>query len=172
MAGTLKGEERRFCIGTNIFDYLNLCTLNLEGGMSISRHLSIHLSGKYNPFSWSGPSGTFQERQLSASVDARFWPWYIYSGWYYGGGLRFRQYNIGGITSKNCEEGNAFGAALKGGYALMINRWMNIEFGLGAWCGVTSYRSFEKPLCGKLTGSGTKFFILPDSISISVIFTL
>lgn len=166
------GMERKISIGTNILDYLNLCTLNFDGGLGINRHLSIHLCGKYNPFSWESRSGRFQQRELSAAIDVRVWPWYIYSGWYYGGGVRYQQYNRGGIISPKTEEGDAFGASLKGGYALMINRWMNLEFGVGIWCGMRHYRIFEKPACGKQTSSGRKFFILPDNINISVVITL
>lgn len=169
---SLQGVERKISISTNIFDYLNLCTLNFDGGIGINRHLSIHLRGKYNPFSWEGSSGRFHQKQLSAAIDARVWPWYIYSGWYYGGGIRFQQYNRGGIISPQTEEGNAFGASLKGGYALMINKWINLEFGLGVWCGATNYRRFSNPACGRYSGGGTKFFILPDEINISVVITL
>lgn len=161
----------RVSIGTNTIGYLAFATPNLDLGVSLHRHWSIHLQGKYNPFWWDVAGAQFQHRQLTASLGARYWPWYVFSGWNYGASFQYSLYNRGGILSPSTEEGEGYGLSLSGGYALMINRWMNLEFGLGIWGGVTRYKEYNSPRCGKLVGQGTKFFILPDDISVSVVFT-
>lgn len=164
-------SHSKVSIGTNAVSWLNLGTANLDLGVSLHRHWSIHLQGKYNPFWWDVAGAQFQHRQLTASLGARYWPWYVFSGWNYGASFQYSLYNRGGILSPATEEGEGYGLSLSGGYALMINRWMNLEFGLGIWGGVTRYKEYNSPRCGKLVGQGTKFFILPDDISVSVVFT-
>jgi hypothetical protein len=165
-------EEFKLSVGTNTMEYLNLLTPNLDIGVGFDRHWSMHLQGKYNPFFWQAGGETFQNRQLTASAGFRYWPWFLHSGWYIGSSLQYSQYNRGGILSPLTEEGDAYGIALRGGYSLMINKWMNIEFGAGIWGGKTRFKTYQSPRCGKLLESSEKLFILPDGINISLVFTL
>lgn len=170
---TTKGQisHSKVSIGTNGISWVNLGTANLDLGLSIHRHWSIHLSGKYNPYWWDVAGHQFQNRQLTGSLGVRYWPWYVFSGWHYGASIQYSQYNRGGIISPATEEGDAYGLSLYGGYALMINKWLNLEFGLGVWGGLTDYKGYNSPRCGKLVSEGRKFFIMPDDINISVVFT-
>ena len=84
----------RVSIGTNTIGYLAFATPNLDLGVSLHRHWSIHLQGKYNPFWWDVAGAQFQHRQLTASLGARYWPWYVFSGWNYGASFQYSLYNI------------------------------------------------------------------------------
>lgn len=150
--------------------YLSLITPNIEVGVSLARHWSLQMGGKYNPFYWDVAGRSFQLNQMSASVGATYWPWFVFSGWHYGASLQYSQYNRGGIISLQTEEGNAYGLSIYGGYSLLLNKWMNLEFGLGVWGGITEYKTYNAPRCGKLIGEGQKFFIMPDDINISIVF--
>lgn len=167
------GETRanKVAIGTNGIGWLNLGTANMDIGVSVHRYWSVHLSGKYNPYYWNISGHSFQNKQITASAGVRYWPWYVFSGWHYEAALQYSQYNRGGILSPKTEEGDAYGLSLYGGYALMLNKWLNLEFGLGAWAGLTHYKTYASPRCGKLIEKGNKFFILPNDINVSVTFT-
>lgn len=161
---------KKISIGSNMLGYLSLITPNIEVGVSLARHWSLQMGGKYNPFYWDVAGRSFQLNQMTASVGATYWPWFVFSGWHYGASLQYSQYNRGGIISSQTEEGNAYGLSLYGGYSLLLNKWMNLEFGLGVWGGITEYKTYDAPRCGKLIGEGQKFFIMPDDINISIVF--
>lgn len=42
-------QAQSFSVSTNIADWANFGTVNLEAGMSVSRHFSIVAGGHYNP---------------------------------------------------------------------------------------------------------------------------
>ena len=166
-----QGGERPISIGTNLLGYLYLGTINIDVGIGIDRHWSTHIRGNYNPFQWEVASGVFQDKKLSVSAEGRYWPWHTLSGWFFGGGIQYQRYNRGGIFSPAASEGDAGGFTLSGGYALMLSRRVNLEFGAGVWGGYTKYREYQVPRCGKLIGQGYKFFILPNDLRISAVFT-
>lgn len=168
----LTGKNHHLSIGTNTVGYLHLFTPNLNIGMSINRHWSLHLEGRYNPFLWDIGSRSFQEKQLTAALNTRYWNWYAYSGWFYEFGFQYSIYNRGGLLSPRTEEGQAMGLDFQVGYSLMLNKWTNLELGLGGWGGFKRNRKYDSPRCGKLTESGSKLFILPNTINVSLVFIL
>ena len=94
----------------------------------------------------------------------------MYSGWWVGAKAQYQEYNRGGIITKTAEEGDAFGAALAGGYSLMLREHWNLDFGLGVWGGWTKYRKFAYPENGKITEEGHKWFFLPNEVILSLVF--
>ena len=91
------------------------------------------------------------------------------SGWWAGLSAQYEEYSCGGIVSRSTEEGDAYGAVLAGGYSLMLHRNLNLEFGAAFWTGRTDYTTYACPKCGRITGSGTKWFILPSSVMASLV---
>ena len=125
---------------------------------------------RYNPFTFNedDPQEQFQMRQQSYAVGARLWPWHTMSGWWFAGKLRYQEYNHGGILSPESEEGDRFGAGLYAGYTYMLTSHLNLEFGTGFWSGVSLYRTYSCPKCGKTIDHGRKYFLLPDDLMISL----
>ena len=156
-------------LSTNLVDYALLGTLNAEASFSVSQHWSLTAGVKYNPFTFhKGDSRRqFQLRQQSYSLGARFWPWHSFSGWWLAARLRYQEYNYGGILSREAEEGDRVGAGLSAGYTYMISKHFNMEFGLGAWSGISWYRRYSCPSCGLTVDDGRKWFLLPDDVIIS-----
>ena len=168
---TLRGAENHISIGTNTLGYLNFLTPNITIGMSLSRHWSIHLEGRYNAFDWNISSHPFQNKQLTGSLNARYWSWYVYSGWFYSIGIQYSRYNHGGIIAPLTEEGDAIGIGFQAGYSLMLTKRINMEFGLGGWGGWKKYKTYSAPRCGKLTADSDKLFFMPNNINISIVYT-
>ena len=174
---------QRFAVSTNLVEWANLGTVNAEAGMAVAQHFSLHAGVRYNNWTFrkgdpearfSDPEGDlerqFQNRKQAYSVGFRYWPWYIYSGWWAYARGQYMEYNRGGLIRHSAEEGDAYGLGLGFGYTRMLHRNWNIEFGAGAWGGVTNYTSYRCTNCGSVTAQGTKPFVLPDDVFISIIY--
>lgn len=171
-----KGAEpdyaRKFSISTNVLGYAELGTINAEMSYALSRRWSLTAGARYNPFTYhkGNPSRQFQLRQQSYSLGARLWPWHIWSGWWFAAKVRYQEYNIGGIISRETSEGDRVGMGLYSGYTLMLSKHFNMEFGLGMWGGLDVYRKYTCPSCGLTVDEGKKGFVLPDDIMVSVVY--
>lgn len=161
----------RWCGGTNAVDLAFLGTLNGELQFAASQHFSILTQVRYNNWTYNGGrEDQFESRQRSFAAGLRIWPWYTYSGWWIEAKAQYEEYNRGGIGTLRTEEGDAVGGALAAGYSFQINKWFNIDFGLGGWLGNTRYRTYACPQCGKILDEGNKFFILPNEVIIAAMF--
>lgn len=167
-------SAQRFAIGTNFVDWASLGTINAEGAVAVSKHITIHIGAELNPWTWGAgnQSTQFQARQNSYWAGARWWPWHVYSGWWAGLDGRYSVYNIGGLFKKpETEEGDAYGVGIYGGYSIMLNAYWNLDLGIGGWGGWTNYKRYSCPLCGVRTDEGTKGFFIPDArIALQFIF--
>lgn len=164
-------ETPRWSISTNAFEWANLATVNASGQFSIARHFTLEASTRWNPWSYSNNNGDrFQSRQRTFAFGTRWWPWYAYSGWWAGLKGQYQEYNRGGLRSQETEEGDAAGLVVGGGFSFQINRWLNLDLGVGFWGGYTKYTTYACPVCGKTLDKGSKPFILPDEMMISAMF--
>ena len=159
-------------VSTNLMDYACLGTINIEGSGAAGRHISINASARVNPWTYhkGDPAKQMQNRHQTYAAGIRYWPWHIYSGWWIGTAAQYQEYNRGGILSRETEEGDAFGLSLSAGYTLMVHRFVNLEFGAGLWGGQTAYTTFACPSCGRITGSGRKWFLRPNDLTVAVAF--
>ena len=170
LVASLSSSAQKLSLSTNLLDYACLGTMNADISYSVSRRWSVMAAIRYNPFTFNegDPEEQFQMRQQSYAVGARLWPWHTMSGWWFAGKLRYQEYNYGGILSPESEEGDRFGAGLYAGYTYMLTSHLNLEFGTGLWSGMSHYRTYSCPKCGRTIDKGTKYFLLPDDLMISV----
>lgn len=160
---------QKVAISTNLADYANLCTINIDVSLGLDRHWSINAGADYNPFTYrEGTSRQFQHRCLSLSVGGRYWPWHINSGWFAGGKAQYSIYNYGGLTSRITEEGRSYTVGIYAGYAIMLATNFNLEIGLGILGGFKMYTKYGCPACGKVLSKGGKMFIYPDNLLIQL----
>ena len=179
-------KAQTWAVALNLGDAIELGTIGIEGSAAVAQHWSIHAGAKVNPWTfakhdtWNGlfsepDPDQKQDRKQSYAIGARWWPWNVYSGWWVGCKAQYQEYNRGGFgfpiaSGLKTEEGDAFGAALSGGYSLMLKEHFNLDFGLGVWGGWTKYRQFEYPENGKLIAEGNKWFFLPNEVIISLVY--
>ena len=172
---------QNWAVAVNAADAIDLGTIGVEGSVAVGQHWSIHAGAKVNPWTfnkhntWNGlfsepDPDQFQNRKQAYSLGVRWWPWNAYSGWWVCGKAQYQEYNRGGILSKTAEEGDAFGAALSGGYSLMLKEHWNLDFGLGVWGGWTKYRKFAYPENGRITAEGHKWFFWPNEVILSIVY--
>ena len=166
---SLPGRAQSVAIGTNVVDYLNLGTINLEGSVAVSRNWTLEAEWDYNPWTYNeGKADQFQNRSVSGSLGTRWWPWHVYAGWWLKGGLQYQVYNHGGLLSETSEEGESYGGGLAMGYALLLGEKINLDFGFGIWGGKRKYVTYRCTNCGRMEDQGEKWFLLPDDITISL----
>ena len=174
IVSSTSAHGQKWCLSTNIIDYANFAALNAEAGYSLSQHWSLFLNGKWNPFVFNakeGPGKQFQNKSLNLAFGAKFWPFFVYSGFFYGFKFQWQQYNRGGIISPDTYQGDAIGGGISFGYALLLTKNINIEFGVGLWSGWTEYTHHAYPKCGKTIGKGEKWFVYPNDILINICYT-
>lgn len=165
-------HARRFSLSTNLLDYAQLGTLNLDASYAASRHWSLITGVRYNPFTFrKGDSESqFQYRQQSYSLGARWWLWHTWSGWWFAGKTRYQEYNAGGLSERTTEEGDRVGAGLYVGYTHMLSPHFNMEFGLGFWGGMSWYSRYSCPTCGVTLEAGQEYFVRPDDFMVSIVY--
>lgn len=165
-------NAQKFSLSVNLLECARLGTVNLDASYAVGRHWSLTAGARYNPFTFNegDPDRQFQSRQQSYALGARLWPWHIMSGWWFAGKGRWQEYNVGGILSSKTREGDRFGGGLYAGYAHMLSPHLNLEFGLGLWAGVDIYKVYSCPSCGLTLESGSKAFVLPDDIMLSIVY--
>lgn len=161
-------SAQNFALATNVLDYVNLGTLNLEASYGIARQWTLNAGVKYNPFTYEKSGTGFADRQRSLDAGARFWPWHIYSGWWLSGKLKWQEYSKGGFSSRQFTEGDRLGGALAAGYTFMLNTHLNLDIGCGLWGGFDKYTAYECQKCGRVLDGGEKLFVLPNDILLTI----
>lgn len=168
-----RAGAQEFSVSTNALGYLNLGTINMEAAMGVSRHWSVNLDLRYNPFTYPGREGVadqMQSRQRTVALGGRFWPWHIHSGWWLAGKAQYQEFNVGGLTEAETREGDRVGGGLTGGYTYMLSPHFNIEAGAGFWAGHEIYTVYACPECGRKVDSGEKNFILANDLILGLVY--
>lgn len=170
--GARPAFAQRVAISTNAGDWLFYGTINAEASVAVSQHFSINASGRYNPWTYAkgDRDNQSQQRQRSADLGMRYWPWHVYSGWFVGAKAQWQEFNRTGFNSRHTSEGTGYGAAISGGYSLLLTPHINMEFGLGVWGGYQKYTLYACPTCGRIIDQGSKWFFLPNEIIASVVY--
>lgn len=170
MAFTATASAQRWSVSTNLVDYASLGTLNIEGSAGVGRRITVNTSARVNPWTYhkGDPGRQMQNRHQTYAVGVRYWPWHIHSGWWIGGMAQYQEYNRGGIVSRKTEEGDAFGLSASGGYSLMIHDRINLDFGLSVWGGQKTFIEYACPSCGRITGKGSRWFVAPNEVRVSI----
>ena len=164
---------QKVAVGTNVVDWVNLGTANIEAGLSIGQHFSAFVGGRYNPWSFDNTRQNVPMRNnvKNAYIGMRYWPWYIYSGWWVALKGQYEQFMEGGFWRPIMEEGTAIGAGLSGGYTIMLHKNLNMEFGIGLWGGrYTDYSKYQCTDCLDLITAGPRNFLQFDDLVIAFVY--
>ena len=180
-------DERtsRIAMSTNAVDWAWYVTPNIEIQYAVHRRWTLDATAKYNNWTYFDKDAYRRNRQCRQeySLGFRFWPWYTYSGWWFGMNAQYQDYSrrqVRNIYRK--EEGDAFGLSAGAGYSVHIKPWLNIDFGIGFWGGKKYYKVYESadwacPECGKRVdrvdgneAPSRGWFILPNYALASLMF--
>ena len=166
-------KAQRVAISTNVVDWANVATVNLEAGLSVHQHFSLLAGAKYNPWKFRtlNLGIPLYNNQTTAYAGFRYWPWYVFSGWWLGVQAQYTDYSETGLWRHALDTGKAIGGGLSFGYTLMLHKNLNLEFGAGMWAG----RRYEHmlyccPDCMRVRGSDPGNFVAINDISISFMY--
>ncbi len=167
-----KIDAQKVSLSTNLVDWANFGTANIEAGISVSQHFSITAGGHYNPWEFQTPKGfRMHNQQITGYAGARYWPWYVFSGWWVGAKVQYSDFSRTGIWRPALEEGVSVGGCLSFGYTIMLHKKLNLEFGAGIWGGRhLKYTLYECPECMRVRETGPRNFIYPDEVSVSIMY--
>lgn len=165
-AGAQESAAGKGSISTNVAGYANLLTLNAEGSVPVSRRWTVNAGLKYNPFAFGKEK--FRNKQQAYYAGMRYWPWHSYSGWWMSGKIQYQEFNAGGLGRAETSEGDRVGLGLGAGFAYMVGKHFNVEFGASLWGGMEWFTTYSCPVCGDRELSGRKIFILPCDVIIAI----
>lgn len=164
-------NKKNVTISTNLFDWANFGAINIEAGYAVSRYLTVHADLKYNPWEFKSKNpdvSSVHNQQKSAAIGLRYWPWYVFSGWWICGKVQYTDYSITGIWRPALDTGKALGAGLSAGYTFMLTRSLNLEVGAGFWGGRMLEHTLYRNPGGAIREQGPKNFIALNDIKLSI----
>jgi hypothetical protein len=164
MLSCMKSYAQNYSVSTNAAQWLMLGTANIQAGYPAARHISIEGGFAYNPFTFGKKPDRKYFRRTEVYAGGRYWPWFVNSGWFMSAYADWAKFAYAGIFTKKAYEGYAYGLKIGGGYALMLDKGINLEMGLGAFAGEARYTEYSCATCGKDLGKKEKFIIAPASI--------
>lgn len=172
MFAALPAIGQHVSVSTNAVQWANFGTVNMNAGVSMARHLSVEAGFRYNPFTFHKSSGLMmRNQQTTAFAGVRWWPWYVFSGWWISGRGQYSKFSDTGIWRYALNEGSRVGAVLSCGYTWMVSRKINIEFGIGGWGGIyLNHNLYHCPSCMESRECSSGAFGTLDDLSVSVMY--
>lgn len=168
-------RAQRFSVGTNLVQWANYVTYNAELGYSLNRHISVVGGARFNDAQKDFPDRHViqQNKQKTAYLGARYWPWYMNSGLWFGAKGQYQEFAQSGLWRSALDQGRAAGVGLSAGFTLMLTKHLNVEFGAGLWGGcLLEYTLYDCPICLNVRDRGSRMFIAPDDVSVSLVIVL
>lgn len=160
-------------INSNVLEWANLGTANVEMNYSVSKHFTLTVGGLYNNWSFNTENTRLlvQNKQQTVNAGIRYWPQMVYSGMWLAVKGQYKQKSTSGIWRPALEVGSALGGALHAGYCIKVYKRLHLDVGAGFWAGrFLRYTLYECPVCLDIRESGSKNFIDIDNITLSLAF--
>ena len=162
---------QRVAVSTNALDYFSLGTINVEGNLSVAQHWSLWAGARINPWTFTIKDVETRNQQKTAWIGARWWSWYVYSGWWAGVKAEFLDFSNTGIWRPALQEGTGVGLGLNVGYTRMLSKHWNLEFSLGAVGGyLYRYGLYSSPVRHYTRSEEPHAFLFPDNPSIAILY--
>lgn len=172
MAVPVIANAQRWAVSTNALQWAGLGTINAEGAYSINQHFSLNAGAAYNPWNVFSPTQlVMKNNQLGGYFGAKYWPWHVYSEWWFGAKLQYKQFEQVGIITSNLIKGDAIGAGVSAGYSFMLGNHFNLDLGAGVWGGkIFNYKEYKGNTTAdsKLVEQGSKGFAFVDNLILSI----
>lgn len=166
-------SAQKLSLGTNLIDWADFGTPNLELNVAVHQHFSIMVGGRYNSWDFHSkdPAMLVRNHQQTAYAGFRYWPWYVNSGWWIATKAQWMNYSNTGIWRPALHEGMGVGAGISAGYTWMLMEHLNLELGAGAWGGyLIKHALYCCPECMEVRQQGPKGFIYPDDLFLSIVY--
>lgn len=158
---------------SNAVSLIDLGTLSLEAGMSVAQHFSLHVGGKYNPwtFKLESPSLLVKDQHKVCYAGVRYWPWYVFSSWWVSMKVEYLDFLQTGVWRPAVESGRGVGVGLGVGYTKMLGEHFNLDVGIGGIGGwLFEYMLNNSQNYTSVRDSGARHFIYPDGLQVGIMY--
>lgn len=167
-------RAQRWSVSTNALQWATLGTINAEGGYSLNQNFSLSAGFAVNPWLVNSPTSIqMRNNQFGGYCGVKYWPWHVYSEWWFGAKIQYKQFEQVGILTSNLVKGDAIGAGLSAGYSFMLGNHFNLDLGVGVWGGkIVNYAKYKgnTTVDSKLLEQGSKGFVFLDNLILSIIY--
>lgn len=177
-------SAQNIAVSTNVVDWADFLTMNVEAGIPLAKHFSVHAQVRVNPWVWGLKEGEasyddivdlekagFLKKKTQVGLSVRYWPWYVFSGIWVRAKGQFCSYDRGGkFLGEERRIGDAFGVGLGAGYTLMLSRNWNLDFGAGVWAGMTNESVRVNVVTPKNPEPEWKKFVWLDDIVVAFVY--
>ncbi|MBQ7772465.1 MAG: DUF3575 domain-containing protein [Bacteroidales bacterium] len=172
MALCTQAKAQKVAVGTNLLSYANFLTTNIDISYAVAKNWSVYIQGKYNPWTFKENQPAqehMQNRQLTFAAGTRYYPWHVYTGWWASASAQYTKYNTGGIIKTKTWEGEVYGISLGAGYSWLLNKHLNMDFGIGLLVGPNKYITYACPECGRMDeGKQKKIYVGPNELLVKL----
>ena len=168
----ISSHAQKLSLSTNLVEWGNYGTINLDGGMSVSQHFSLFAGVKYNPWEFRTSYGMLVfNQQATVNAGVRYWPWYVFSGWWLGAKVRYTDFEQSGVLRPKYFDGKSIGAGLSAGYTWMLNKHINLEVAAGIWGGRhLEYKVYRTVSSMHLLKDGPRNFYGLDDVAVTLMY--
>lgn len=144
-------------------------TLNGEASMALNDRWSLHLPVQYNPWNFTDD---FKMKNLTVLPGVRYWQVQTYTtGYFFGLNGIVSRYNFAGLLAGDYRyDGMAYGLGLSAGYSIPMDVNWSMEFELGAGAVWSRRDKYPCERCGKKIEEQSGVWLVPDKVSISVVY--
>ena len=98
LSASVTSRAQNLSLSTNFVDWGFFGTANLSFEAALSQHFSLETGAKYNPWTIKKNSTRpIKNQQMTGYVAAKYWFWYVYSGWWMSGKAKFSDYTQTGL---------------------------------------------------------------------------
>lgn len=184
IVGEGRSSAQNLSVSTNVVDWAEFATMNIEAGLPLARHLSVHAGVRVNPWQFGIKAGDasyaevmdlekagFFLKKTQVGLSLRWWPWHVFSGWWFRAKAQYSSYDRGGkFLGQERYMGDAVGGGLALGYTWMLSSSWNLELGVGGWAGMTRESVRENIVTPTPTPYVWKPFVLPDDLVIAFVY--
>ena len=181
---TLSTRAQNIMVSTNVIDWAEFGTMNIEAGLPLSKHFSVHAQARVNPWVFGLKEGDasyddivdldkagFLIKKTQVGLSVRWWPWYVFSGFWMRLKAQYCSYDVGGkFLGQERRIGDGVGAGIGLGYTLMLSRNWNLDFGIGGWGGMTYESVRENVVTPKAPDPEWKKFIFVDDVIVAFVY--
>ena len=168
------GRSQVVAVKTNVL-YDVTTTFNLGAEVAFDKHLSLDISGNYNP--WTLPDDKSIKHWL-VQPELRYWLHERFNGHFFGVHALYADYDVAGKTLLNvmksdyAYEGNAYGGGISYGYQLYLSPHWNIEFTAGVGYVRFKYDKTPFPAGQEAAGSYRNDYFGPTKLGISIMYII
>ena len=165
---SLKGFGQFYHARTNLIG-LGSGNINVELGLTLDRHFSLHIPLQYNPFYYSKRKNT-KFQNLTVLPGARYWFRESFREQFVGLSLVGSRYNIGNVWDNYRYDGYGVGVGFSFGWAYPMSPRWNIEWEVGAAALWASYEKFVAKNSGWSFGKYREWKTIPHKAAVSLIY--